>query len=201
MEDIDLYPGIWFKSPQGKYCQLITIAVNVETEEKMAVYQKLYGDFKTCVMKRDEFLKQMKPVLQSRVTKPRTERNMGGTDSAGREKIKIEETRLEEIKRAVARIEAEKEKEKKSEAAVTPLPESLGSEEEEATNVLMKFLEADTFREKRNIFAGMRSRDNIRILRNMAASLDLSLDCDKAEDYYDAIMSCLSARVRFEVNR
>lgn len=197
MEEIELYPGIWFKSPQGKYCQLITIAVNVETQENMAVYQKLYGDFKTCVMKRDDFLKQMRPVLQSRVTKPRAERNMGGMDSSSREKIKIEETRLGEIKKAVARIEAEKGQKEKTASEV----DSLESEEEEATRVLMAFLEADTFREKRNIFGNMRNRDNIRILRNMAASLDLSLDCDNAEDYYDAIMSCLSARVRFEVKR
>lgn len=199
MEDIELYPGIWFKSPQGKYCQLITIAENVDTQESMAVYQKLYGDFKTCVMKRDDFLKQMKPVLQSRVTKPRTERNMGGTDASRREKIKIEETRLGEIKKAVARIEAEKEQKEKTEKTVPR--GSIETDEEEATRVLMAFLEADTFREKRNIFSNMRNRDNIRILRNMAASLDLSLDCDKAEDYYDAIMSCLSARVRFEINR
>lgn len=196
MQEIELYPGIWFKSPQGKYCQLITVAENVETQESMAVYQKLYGDFKTCVMKRDEFLKQMKPVLQSRVTKPRAERNMGGMDSSQREKIKIEETRLGEIKKAVARIEAEKVQKEK-----TAAPDALESDEEEATRVLMAFLEADTFREKRNIFGNMRNRDNIRILRNMAASLDLSLDCDTPEDYYDAIMSCLSARVRFEINR
>lgn len=200
MEDIELYPGIWFKTQKGKYCQLITIALNEETGEKVAVYQRLYGDFKTCVMKRDIFLQQMKPVLQSKVTKPRADRNMARQGTGDREQIKIEETRLEEIKKAVARVEAEKENKEKA-GREDFSGSQLESDEDEATRVLMAFLEADTYREKRNIFGNMRNKDNIRILRNIAASLDLSLDYDKAEDYYDAIMSCLSARVRFEVTR
>lgn len=208
MEDIGLYPGIWFRNVQGKYCQLITVALNEETGDKMAVYQKLYGDFKTCVMKRDDFLKQMKPVLQSKVTKPRAERNKGGQDAAERERIKIEETKLGEIRKAMAKIEAEKEQKEKAKetdnsnaASNAPAVNPKETEEEEATRMLMEFLEAETYKDKRNIFANMRNKDNKRVLRNIAASLDLAVDCNTPEEYCDAIMSCLSARVRFEINR
>ena len=64
---------------------------------------------------------------------------------------------------------------------------------------LIRFLDADTYREKIKILEEMKDRLDDHMLNNMAVSLDLSLE--EGVDGYTYIMSELKIRSRFEGKR
>ena len=64
---------------------------------------------------------------------------------------------------------------------------------------LIRFLDADTYREKIKILEEMKDRLDDHMLNNMAVSLDLSLE--DGVDGYSYIMSELKIRSRFESKR
>lgn len=64
---------------------------------------------------------------------------------------------------------------------------------------LIRFLDADTYREKSKILEGMKDELNEHILNNMAVSLDLSIE--DGVDGYSFLMSELRIRSRFEGKR
>ena len=64
---------------------------------------------------------------------------------------------------------------------------------------LIRFLDADTYREKIKIREEMKDRLDDHMLNNMAVSLDLSLE--DGVDGYTYIMSELKIRSRFEGKR
>lgn len=64
---------------------------------------------------------------------------------------------------------------------------------------LLRFLDADTYREKMKILESMKDELNEHILNNMAVSLDLSLE--DGVDGYSFLMSELKIRSRFEGKR
>lgn len=64
---------------------------------------------------------------------------------------------------------------------------------------LIRFLDADTYREKIKILEGMKDDLNDHILNNLAVSLDLSIE--DGVDGYSFLMSELKIRSRFEGKR
>lgn len=70
---------------------------------------------------------------------------------------------------------------------------------EEEVSDLIRFLDADTYREKMKILESMKDELNEHILNNMAVSLDLSLE--DGVDGYSFLMSELKIRSRFEGKR
>ncbi|MGN1206018.1 MAG: hypothetical protein ACI4SQ_03405 [Eubacterium sp.] len=71
--------------------------------------------------------------------------------------------------------------------------------EKEEISELVRFLDADTYREKMKILESMKEDLNEHILNNMAVSLDLSLE--DGVDGYSFLMSELKIRSRFEGKR
>lgn len=63
----------------------------------------------------------------------------------------------------------------------------------------MRFLDADSYHEKIEIFLSMGERLDDRMLNNMAATLDVTLPDD--EDAYECILQNLQMRKRFELRR
>lgn len=59
-------PGLKYRNSNGGLYQIVTLAVNPETNEDMVVYQALYDDFKVYVRPLAEFLEDTKtPVMNS----------------------------------------------------------------------------------------------------------------------------------------
>lgn len=78
-------------------------------------------------------------------------------------------------------------------------PEEKVPEQKEEISDLVRFLDADTYREKMKILESMKDDLNEHILNNMAVSLDLSLE--DGVDGYSFLMSELKIRSRFEGKR
>ena len=61
---------------------------------------------------------------------------------------------------------------------------------------ILRFLDADTYKEKMKVLEGMKDKLDDRLLNNMAVSLDLTID--DGVDGYSFLMSELKIRSRFE---
>ena len=75
------------------------------------------------------------------------------------------------------------------------------TEEEIAERGLLQLLDAETFREKRQIFMGLKQYVTKRMLNNIAVALDIVLEEGDMDAQYDSIMQCMAAFERYEGGR
>ena len=75
------------------------------------------------------------------------------------------------------------------------------SEEDIAQRGLLLLLDAPTFREKRQIFIGLKQYLDERMLNNIAVALDIVLEDGSMEEQYESIMRCLEAFEHYEGGR
>lgn len=66
---------------------------------------------------------------------------------------------------------------------------------------LMEFLDADSMEEKRRILIGMKPRITDRLINDIAASLDITVDEGELEKRYKDLLYCVETMNRFEVDR
>ena len=66
---------------------------------------------------------------------------------------------------------------------------------------LMKFLDADSMEEKRRILIAMKPRITDRLINDIAASLDITVDEGELEKRYKDLLYCVETMNRFEVDR
>lgn len=66
---------------------------------------------------------------------------------------------------------------------------------------LMEFLDADTLEQKRRILIGMRTRITDRLIDDLAASLDVTVEKGELDERYRDLLTCVETMERFEVNR
>ena len=75
------------------------------------------------------------------------------------------------------------------------------TEEEIAQRGLLQLLDADGFREKRQIFIGLKPYLNERMLNNIAVALDIVLEDGDLETQYESIMRWMEAFEHYEGRR
>jgi len=63
------------------------------------------------------------------------------------------------------------------------------------------FLDAETSKEKMELLGKLKPDLDLRIVNNIAASMDLPVDEDNVEKQYEFIMQNLKQRSKFECNR
>lgn len=84
-----------------------------------------------------------------------------------------------------------------SEAQVTDV-----SQEEDAINpLLLEFLDAETYKEKRNLLVAMRDKITDDMINTMAIALDLEIAEGKLEDRYEALKNCIVTLEKYECSR
>lgn len=180
-EDRTPKPGTIYKHFKNKLYQVIAVAAHSETGEKMVVYQRLYDDYSVYVRPYDMFVSEVDHNKYPKVTqkyrfevwKPEsTEQNV--TDNA------VPDIPSEDVKQGNI---------------------SSDSEIEGCNPDLLAFLEADTYEEKRNILVGLRKRLDDRLINDIAASLDVTVDDGDLDIRYKSLMNCLDTMTKFECNR
>ncbi len=73
--------------------------------------------------------------------------------------------------------------------------------EETVNPNLLKFLDADTYEDKRNILVRMKSEMTDRLIDDIAASLDVTVEQGDIEERYISLLYCIDMLAKFEVNR
>lgn len=74
-------------------------------------------------------------------------------------------------------------------------------EEERINPDLEKFLDADTFAQKLEIFYGLKYKVDDFMLTNIAMALDIELTKETVEDKYAEILYCLKTMEKYEGSR
>lgn len=175
-------PNEVYKHFKGNLYKIIGIAKDSETEEKMVVYQALYGDYELYVRPLEMF---MSPVDKNKYpdVKQKQRFELIGISAA-------DETCQKEPETAPATVESSGESSWQADepSGLKPLVEA--------------FLDADTVDERRRILVDMQDivdQDDITI---MATVMDIEIDQElDLPERYRQLMYCLDTKGRFETLR
>ena len=169
-----LIPGDVYKHFKNKLYQIVTVAEHSETKEKYVVYQALYGDFKTYIRPYDMFMSEVDREKYPNTTqKYRFEKYVPLQN--------VEETVLTEN---IIEIQADSE------------PDVSG-----VNPYLMEFFEQRTAAEKIEYLSSIRTKIDDRLINDIAASMDLTVDAGDIDVRYSSLISCLNTMARFECGR
>lgn len=176
MEEIILIPGQLYKY-NDELCQIITTAINMDTQEKVVVFQQLQGEYKVYVKLEKDFVLKYK--LQQTNIKDENKDNTQNKNI----------TKDLNNKSNITNKNNTKLKSKNN--------------NNEINQDLIKFLDAESYSEKLQILISKHDNLNKHVLNSMAASLDMIIENDNKdeEDLFYDIKSFLMMKERYEIKR
>ena len=75
------------------------------------------------------------------------------------------------------------------------------TETEIARRGMLQILDAESFREKRQLLVGLRPYIDKLLLHNIAAALDVVLEEGTLDDQFESLLHCVDAHARYEGGR
>lgn len=171
---MSMLKDIYDSRGNGRAVQVISECYILPEGTEAVCYQEMSGDYLVYVLEKQQF-----------------HRNYSKRDAGRKEMPQKAERNTGKILQAESRIK------KREELRWKDGQEN--SEEDHPMSELIRFLDADTYREKIKILEEMKDKLDDHMLNNMAVSLDLSLE--DGVDGYSYIMSELKIRSRFESKR
>lgn len=190
--------GEIYRHYKGNLYQITAVALHTETEEKMVVYQALYGDFKYYVRPLEMFMEQVK--IEDKFINRFELVNMNNNkenDICYNKKNDVH---------YIEKNNLDNKKENSSDQVIIfnyKEDEDTEDEKENLSCDLMGFLDAKTYTEKMNILKEMRVNGDLdeHILRNCALSIDCIVDENGIDEQYHSIMNCLNMLSKYECTR
>lgn len=185
-------PQEMYRHFKGNIYQIRCLAKHSETGEMMVVYQAMYDTFQIYVrplamfMEEVDFEKYPDARQQYRFELLQDSELVSGSRAA---------------EEPVSGSQAVEEPVKESDAG----PEGTeGAEEMQQLNIdplVMEFLDADTYEQRLNILAALRSRITDEMINTMAMAVDLEIKEGDVEERYEELKSCLLTFEKYECNR
>lgn len=215
-------PNEIYQHFKGNLYKVITLAKHSETGETMVVYQALYGSFGVFVrplaLFTDEVDHKKYPEAaakyrftlvpeilgQGAASGPISHTDGSAVPMQGRDMTSRASAKEES---PAAQKGAQREEQPSGLTAAEGNPasgtQSTPEEEGEASldPMLLKFLDADTYEEKLDIFVGLHNRITHDMLNTMAVSLDLDLAEGDLEERYLTLKNCILTLEKYECNR
>lgn len=214
--------GEIYRHFKNKMYQIVAVAAHTETGEQLVVYEALYDDFKIYARPLSMFLDEVDhekyPESAQKYRFELIEREVDGTlkmgypagfREAGQIEKALEKTPEKEsdkvLEKESVRIsklssESAEHKEKVLEDK-TASEEDYLNEEEGINPFLLSFLDTDTYSEKLQVLISIRSRLDDRLIDDMAAALDVTIDEGPLPVRYEGLKTCLETMVKFECER
>lgn len=190
--------GEIYRHYKGNLYQITAVALHTETEEKMVVYQALYGEFKYYVRPLEMFMEQVK-IEDKFINRFELVDMDNGAEND------IHYNRKNDVNYSGGKNIANKIDSSPEQVIIFNYKEDedIEDEKEELTCDLMGFLDAKTYTEKMNILKEMRINGNLdeHILRNCALSIDCIVDENGIDEQYHSIMNCLNMLSKYECTR
>lgn len=191
MKGQDIKAGDIYRHFQGNLYQIVTVGKHVETLEEYIVYQALYGEFQIYIQKLQDFFavldKEKYPEIEQKYCFEKVEKEKLATEkNTGIFTIQNENTPIpDDIKKDTFHTDTLMER----------------NDDKDGMQMLMEFLDAETCKEKMEIFMKMRGKLDEKLLMNIAVSLDLVVDEKNIEDSCQIIIKNLEQRSKFECFR
>lgn len=190
-------PGSFYRHFKGNIYQIKDVATHSETGEKMVVYQAMYPPFGTWVRPLAMFLEKV-----DRKKYPDVKQRYRFEQIDIRE-VTAENTGMTQQEQDITTVSVSDENLK--EILVNGQAEKLLSgripDQEIARRGFLALLDAESFREKRQILAGLKPYLNEIHLSNIAVALDIVLEEGSAEEHYETILHCLETFEKYEGGR
>lgn len=207
--------GEIYRHFKNKMYQIVAVAAHTETGEQLVVYEALYDDFKIYARPLSMFLSEVDhekyPQSPQKYRFELVERDVDGTLKMGypvsvKEIAKgtVETKVQEESKIDTKPVESQNtvEVEKQPEINTVKQPEEGYLDDEEEINpFLLSFLDTDTYGEKLEVLVSIRSRLDDRLIDDMAAALDVTVEQGPLPVRYEGLKACLETMVKFECER
>ena len=208
-------PGDFYRHFKGKIYQIRELAKHSETGEDMVVYQGMYPPFQVWVRPLSMFLDSVdhekypesrqqyrfeevvfQNILQQDVIQERgADSRINATSSQKTDQEIVPKTEQsvsisdQELRKILINDQGEK------------FLTGRMSDEEIARRGFLALLDAETYREKRQILVGLREYLNELYLNNLAAALDIVLEEGSSQEHYDTLLHCLETYEKYEGGR
>ena len=185
-------PQEMYRHFKGNIYQIRCLAKHSETGEMMVVYQAMYDTFQIYVRPLAMFMEEVDVEKYP----------------DARQQYRFELLQDSEL---VSGSQAAEEPVSGSQAVEEPVKESdagpegtEGAEEMQQLNIdplVMEFLEADTYEQRLNILAALRSRITDEMINTMSMAVDLEIKEGDVEERYEELRNCLLTFEKYECNR
>ena len=185
-------PQEFYRHFEDKLYQIIAVAKHAETGEELVVYQALYGTYEIYAEPLSLFMSETDHKNDSGARqKYRFEKVFPGKEADMELQEKKVSVRNKSVKNteSINTLKKQEPAEFKDAGGDRPNPD------------LMEFLDADTLEKKRRILIGMRTRITDRLIDDLAASLDVTVEKGELDERYRDLLTCVETMERFEVNR
>lgn len=195
-------PQEMYRHFKGNIYQIRCLAKHSETGEMMVVYQAMYDTFQIYVRPLAMFMEEVDVEKypdarqQYRFELLQDSELVSGSQAA-------EETisRLQAVEETISGLQAVEEPVKESNEGSG---DTENAEEMQQLNIdplVMEFLEADTYEQRLNILAALRSRITDEMINTMAMAVDLEIKEGDVEERYEELRNCLLTFEKYECNR
>lgn len=218
--------GDFYRHFKGRLYQVKLLAKDSETGAVQVVYQAMYPPFQYWVRPLDMFLEPVdsakypnvtqktrfeKINLEEMIKKARSRANAGNEVNVRKETKNGENVKegVDAIREADGKANAAENAGVNDEMLFKALrsgqPERYLkdqiTEKEIAERGYMRVLDAETYREKRQLLIGLKQYLDKRLLHNIAASMDIVLEEGDLDSQYDSLIHCLDTMEHFEGGR
>lgn len=188
MAEMKLRPGVKFISPKNreKY-QIVTLAKERISGEKMIVYQQLFEPFAVYVESAKDFYNRMKNDMNKNVSQQdhETSRETIPGCETSRETISDRETSRETITDCETGSETMNKE----------------TEEPEIHPEFRRFLDARSNTERIEILKGMRNIVDDTMINSMAVIMDVEIKDGPIEARFDELLECMQMKHQYEIER
>lgn len=203
METMIPVAGEFYRHFKGNLYQIKTLAKDSETGQDLVVYQGMYPPFTVWVRPLSMF---MEPVDKTKY--PQAVQNMrfervDPVKGPLAEGVAVSDRQMGNAADA-AHVQTVSDAELRK-ALESGQPERYLTkritEEEIAHRGMLQILDADSFREKRQLLIGLRPYMDKLMLHNIAAALDVVLDEGALEEQFESLLHCVDAHAKYEGGR
>ena len=187
---------------KGNIYQIRCLAKHSETGEMMVVYQAMYDTFQIYVRPLAMFMEEVDVEKypdarqQYRFELLQDSELVSGSQAA-------EETisRLQAVEETISGLQAVEEPVKESNEGSGGTENAEEMQQLNIDPLVMEFLEADTYEQRLNILAALRSRITDEMINTMSMAVDLEIKEGDVEERYEELRNCLLTFEKYECNR
>ena len=156
----------------GGLCQVVTLAIDDETGEKLVIYQALYGSYEVYACPLSRFTDGI---------------DLSETSNTVKRRLPEKPSKPEHAAPAPQESETVLDSPDFSEGEIHPK--------------LMEFLDADSEADRYKIVSQMADCVDDRMIDTMAVVLDIVIDDGPLDRRYQELKTCIRTRMRYETNR
>lgn len=195
-------PQEMYRHFKGNIYQIRCLAKHSETGEMMVVYQAMYDTFQIYVRPLAMFMEEVDvekypDARQQYCFELLQDSELVSGSQAAEETI----SRLQAVEETISGLQAVEEPVKESNEGSGGTENAEEMQQLNIDPLVMEFLEADTYEQRLNILAALRSRITDEMINTMSMAVDLEIKEGDVEERYEELRNCLLTFEKYECNR